>query len=563
MTGTATWQQQKATGERGQFGELPLSGNADVTLDEPVGADEFDWARIESLMGEDLYLAPDRAVAVPRIHSDDTVHQMSRKWVRYVAKVQDLTELTDEDIAGIAGITLDADGVEPAWLRSAFKVGPDDRIVVGVGEDGRPVYLSCRSGFSRSGCFRRTGTGTFEVENLAQKMVMAKFAEEFSEQHPEFTDAQVRQLFWRLSDQRLSGKRWAHLWDEKQLSDDVVAGVAAGLMSGGQHERVAACDGASGVADMVGQMSAEEITAALSHLETKRGLMVSGGVVSEPEVYVVPFRPGGSAGRLLYPEAVKAEVAGTSSRAKQAALNRAYREFLEEKFQVEYDFQMNRKYVRDHAEGHSATVFEDKKHIPQSHQDAAIDGVFGRSGDFRHVEIDADVELPRLDAIGSEYVRMRRYLPQTESAPALRFRKTGRHRAAGIYHPHVDNIAVDPRHPDSFVHEFIHHVDHTVAGRNLSAADDFRPILRSAQRAVLADGSLMAHETEYLNTPTEVLSRSAEMYFHWKEPKTSLNGDGTRYATDVGYTTLAPLKDHIVAFWDAKLAELGADVPGR
>ena len=66
---------------------------------------------------------------------------------------------------------------------------------------------------------------------------------------------------------------------------------------------------------------------------------------------------------------------------------------------------------------------------------------------------------------------------------------------------------------------------------------------------------------EYMRTPTEVLSRAGERYFAWKGVDTSLNGTNESYEEQAAYAMLEPFKDEIIAFFDKKLAELGAEVP--
>jgi hypothetical protein len=262
-------------------------------------------------------------------------------------------------------------------------------------------------------------------------------------------------------------------------------------------------------------------------------------------------------------DATEANLNGETAHAKKATMNRAYRAFLEEELAVEYDYQRSRAYVRDANASHSATVFEEKKNVPQSHLDAAENGYFKASGDFRHVEVDEDTDLARLDQVGREYGQLRRFLPRTDKAPTLRFRKTGRHKALGIYHPHAQNVAVDPRHPSSFVHELVHHFDHTDGEQNVSSGEEFRPLLRAAQANLSrSDSAAVKAKLGYYTTPTEVLSRTAEVYYFWKMPGTSLNGDAAKYDTDPAYQALVPLKEQIIGFWDKKLAEKGMEIPG-
>lgn len=565
------WQQQKLTGQHGLFGELDRAQNH-VELDgDPEGPDGcFDWVRVESLMGEQFHLDPDRTAKLPTIRKDDTVQQITRKAIGYVARTQDLSGVPDAEIAELCGFYPHPNPPDVSRVRAMFKLLDDEPLVVAVDTQGNDVYLSVGSAFDRTGHFSERRTGKrYMVGNVAQEVVMAQFERDFAAQHPEFEPAEVARFMSKVGDKDFGGKRWASLWDEARYSQDVTAAAVAGMILSGDRDAiqaVAGCDSPEQLREFIARLEPEQVMDAIGYLPKGSGTVIRGsGTAEHPDVWIVPYDPGGNPrfGSMLYPHTLAAELDGTSQRAKRASLNRAYRSFVLEVLQAEEDSALNRKYVRDHHPAHTATVFEQKKHVPQSHLDAAERGVFGRSGDFRHVEIDADTDLPRLSAVEREYVHLRRYLPRTGKAPALRFRKTGRHQANGVYHPHADNVAVDPRHPDAFVHEFIHHVDHTAGGKNLSAGDDFLPILREAQQAIArSNDPALKQKFDYWRTPTEVLSRTAELYFSWKHPDTSLNGDASKYATNPAYTTLEPLKDQIVAFWDKKLGELGAEVPG-
>ena len=536
-----------------------LDADGSVTLEYPFAQeqalddpDEFDWERIDSLMGQDFHLDAERTAALPKMKPTDTIAQMTSKVMNYVARTQDLDGLTDEQIVEIMGLAPTSGDV--SRIRSMHGLGAGARIVAGVDGEGKVWYLSPDNDFKRTGSFSpRYGGASYHVANVAQRLVASRYRERFSAEHPEFDETTIDSLFRRLEDKELRGKGWAHLWQETVLPAREMKVACAGALRG------LAIDTAKVTPEEVAfkllRMSADEARAGLAALETEDQTIYDRqrGVHEEP-AYVARVR-----GMKLYANAASCEahLAGESDYAKRASVNRAYRAFLEEELAVEYDYELQRKYVRDHNASHTATVFEEKKNIPFSHLEAAENGYFHTSGDFSHVEFDAETDLDKVAHIEDEYAHLRDYLPHTDKTPTLRFRKTGRHHALGIYHPHVDNIAVDPRHPSSFIHEYIHHVDHTAGGRNISSSDEFRPILRAVQAGIASDPSL-AKKADYYQTPTEVLSRTAEAYFHWKGVDTSLNGDDAKYADNAAYTTLLPVKDQIVGFWDKQLADLGA-----
>lgn len=516
--------------------------------DEPE-LDEFDWERIDSMIGQQMRLDPERTVNPPKISPDDNVAQATRKLMLYVKKTQDLDNVTDAEIAEMVGLQ-PTDQEMPDRLRSAFDLTPSMRVVVGLDDKGRPVYLSIDNTLKRTGSFR----GGFSAANISQRLVAHQFAEQFAAQNPDIDQADIDRLFRRLEDKSITGKGYAYIWDEARFSPEVRDGLIAA--------------GGPDIVNRIDTMTAEEAQQLLDTLPRKEGLMVRGHGIEKPMCYSVPYldpagRPIPGHTRMVYPDTAAAELAGTTDRAKRAQLNRTYRSFLEEQMQVEQDYQMQRSYIRKGQAEHSATVFEQKKNIPQTHLDAAEQSFFRSSGDFGHVEVDERTGLDELHHVEKEWGQLRKMLPRTGRTPDLRFRLTGRHKATGVYHPHVDNIAVDPRHPDSFLHEFVHHVDHTAAGgRNVSSGDDFRPLLRQVQRAVATiEDPQVRSKLTYYQTPTEVLSRTAEVYYAWTRPGTSLNGTAERYADSPAYKVMEPMRDQIIAFWDAKLAELGVDMP--
>lgn len=251
-----------------------------------------------------------------------------------------------------------------------------------------------------------------------------------------------------------------------------------------------------------------------------------------------------------------AEVLDSARRVRRERITRdAAARLVVERFGMAEDLYL----TQQHAAGqdrHSATVWEDKKNIPATHVAAAARSTFRDHG-MGHVEIDESVDLDDFRAVEREWEHLARRVPHTQAPARMAFRLTGRHRAAGVYSPAHDAIAVDPRHPSSMWHEYVHHLDHTTGAGQVSLSDDFRPILRTAQRAVSEDARFadIGKNRDYWRTPTEVLSRSAELWLHWRGVSTSLNGDDDKYDGHPGYESLYPMREQITAFFDTTFGD--------
>lgn len=188
---------------------------------------------------------------------------------------------------------------------------------------------------------------------------------------------------------------------------------------------------------------------------------------------------------------------------------KSFRNSVSNILNTESNVRANRDWQRKQSSETNATVFVDKKHQDPAHVEAGRNSSFAK--DFGHIEIDNDVDLERFKALGSEYSKYKHLLPpQTETAN-LRFRYTGRHNATGVYHPGFVNIAVDPRHPASFTHEYFHHMDFTKSDHELSLDPDFKPILDHCRATVDREQMAGTNPDRYL-APTEVFARCAETW---------------------------------------------------
>lgn len=177
--------------------------------------------------------------------------------------------------------------------------------------------------------------------------------------------------------------------------------------------------------------------------------------------------------------------------------------------EARWEGEIKREANREYAKRHAAGVFSDKKRCDAKHRHAAETSMFGRT--FRHVEIDDEVDLDMFARIDHEF-RIRRAngeLPAIGEGNAFRFRKTGRHKAIGVYSPALHAIAVDPRAPRSLVHEFAHAYDFEHG--QLSCTTLFKPVL-DAFTARFDRTDLSESRIRYALTPTEVFARGWEVH---------------------------------------------------
>lgn len=208
--------------------------------------------------------------------------------------------------------------------------------------------------------------------------------------------------------------------------------------------------------------------------------------------------------------------------------------YLSDTLDDERNGELNRAYSMRINAQHSATVFEDKKNIDDDHLRAAGASVFRK--DFAHIEIDDSVDLDKLRRISGEYDAYRSRLPKARVRADFRFRKTGRHHALGVYTPRFVNIAVDPRSPSAFTHEYMHHLDFTQdsGGHQLSMRPEFRSIIKDYQASIDRTQAVGTNIDNYI-APTEIFARAGELWMHWRNQDDGIASDSSFTATTDEY----------------------------
>lgn len=223
-----------------------------------------------------------------------------------------------------------------------------------------------------------------------------------------------------------------------------------------------------------------------------------------------------------------------------------------ERAEARWDEEGCREENRRHAasEGrHVAGVFEDKRQCDRAHRAAAEEGYFARA--FSRVELDDEVDLGLYRSLEDEFERRAaagEMPPADYGSLELRFRKTGRHRATGLYSHALRAVAVDPRAPRSMLHELAHAYDFERG--MLSCSEGFRPILRAFRERFDAS-AVPASRAAYYTTPTEVFARA------WEAHASLLGAGGSfvkapeTYRGHPAYAPLLAMADELGAYFSA------------
>lgn len=225
-----------------------------------------------------------------------------------------------------------------------------------------------------------------------------------------------------------------------------------------------------------------------------------------------------------------------------------YLKAVGEVLDVEKNSELNRS-RSDSMKKHTATVFMDKKHQDPQHVQAGKESSFAKK--FGHIEVDDSVDLNKFQQVSKEFESYSNSLPAQKVKADMRFRMTGRHHATGVYHPGYRNIAVDPRSPSSFTHEYFHHLDHTSGQGDLSLDPEFRSIVKKYQTNL--DGTKIKGTSpdNYL-APTEIFARAGELWMQKRvgHDKTTFLKSKESYDTQFDYQPFKDMESEVFAFFD-------------
>lgn len=183
---------------------------------------------------------------------------------------------------------------------------------------------------------------------------------------------------------------------------------------------------------------------------------------------------------------------------------------------VEENWQLNQSFRRNSSRT-IATVYDDKKYQDQELNKKTK---FNQLG-FYKVEVDTQKYLGQtfdydlFKEVESAWEDIYHLMPKASASPELKFRKLGKHKAAGLYVPDLNIVCVDVRTTTSFIHEYGHYLDYKTRndGNQWSLDERFYSIVEGYKKDLPDDvGSSGKYNRDYYCTPTEIFARGFELW---------------------------------------------------
>lgn len=190
----------------------------------------------------------------------------------------------------------------------------------------------------------------------------------------------------------------------------------------------------------------------------------------------------------------------------------------EEEYDIKEEMSLGTEYAKS---------YETKKNIPQKVLDKMETTKF--KSHFGYVEFDELVDLEKISHIEREWQGLnRQILLPVMKDHSLRFRRLGKHKAAGLYFYNAKAVCIDIGNPSSFIHEIMHMIDYnTLPNSTLSSLFNFRNIIDRYRYVTdtmvnkLEDEnpfkshwlSKRKYGREYYQSSKEIFARCGELYF--------------------------------------------------
>ena len=227
-----------------------------------------------------------------------------------------------------------------------------------------------------------------------------------------------------------------------------------------------------------------------------------------------------------------------------------------------------------------ASSFQTKKAIKKTHLEKMKNNEFLNR--YGYVELDNDVDLYKFRIIEDNLRELCEviHIPMRKDYN-FRIKKLGKHKAAGVFFPYFRTTIFDLHHPNAFVHELGHQVDHMLAEDISedfhSELIEFRPVLDMYKRLVMKkvdsldkddnfkmqwDGGTKFNKSYYMQ-PTEVFARSYEIYLATKGVKNSLLKSEEELKSRHVYPFDDLFIELITHYYDNLLAELAKKYPAK
>ncbi len=207
-------------------------------------------------------------------------------------------------------------------------------------------------------------------------------------------------------------------------------------------------------------------------------------------------------------------------------------EFIENTISRVREVKYHVKQLRTSSKDYAAT-YQQKKNIPLKVMDRMKSSILLEY--FTNVEYDESVDLNAITQFEEE---IRSFINVFDipvpSNASFKVRRLGKYKAAGLFFPAFNTLAVDVNNPHAFIHEFWHMIDYYMLdnkdeflGLRLSSRKDFLPIVKAYKKVVENEMLLLddnnpirtrhngktKYNKDYFFDNTEIFARCAEIYF--------------------------------------------------
>lgn len=239
-------------------------------------------------------------------------------------------------------------------------------------------------------------------------------------------------------------------------------------------------------------------------------------------------------------------------------------DFVNDYLEDTYNISRQIQYTMENEKTSHAKTYQTKKNINKETQEIMQNSILNNQ--YAGLELDNEVDLNVFKKLEKEIQKTTTVLPKTEneSQAYLRLRKLGQHKAAGVFFPHNNTIAIDYRGDDnsenamiqSFVHEYGHFLDFNNQDKlPLSSSKEFREVLTKVQDKLIDYQDDLAKsgskKLDYYQTPTEIFARGFEVYSSDKGLNNSLIKGKEVYNSESQYKVYTPeIKEIMNAYFD-------------
>lgn len=178
------------------------------------------------------------------------------------------------------------------------------------------------------------------------------------------------------------------------------------------------------------------------------------------------------------------------------------------------------------SDSHYAASYEEKRNIPKRHRNAME--TCKLASVFSDVELDSVVDLDKFGNVEKDYLKLITMFGLEDlSSHKFKFRRLGKHKAAGLYFPSFRTLCIDIDGTKSFAHELLHLLDYYEDVNNpisershfYKLASRYEALVTKAVDALPDDDAVKKrfygstkYNRDYYFRKTEIFARCGELY---------------------------------------------------